>query len=161
MNRKKRQLYVQEAWLANVCRNAAFLTLSKGWSILWHNFFCSRWWNCYLINTSLEWDFPWYVTPRLLTQATALTSCCEALLSAVTKEPAAVTCDVHSELYFYSSTVPGASVDSRVTVIKTMMIVMILIPSGVPRGGFKVFKPPRNSEVLTKLHFIANWGENV
>ena len=30
-------------------------------------------------------------------------------------------------------------------------------------GGFGVFKlpPPRNSEVLTKLHLIANWAENV
>jgi len=33
MNRKKRELYVQEATLANVCRNAALLMLSKGWSI--------------------------------------------------------------------------------------------------------------------------------
>ena len=35
--------------------------------------------------------------------------------------------------------------------------------SGVPRGGggVEVFKPPRNNEVLTKLHLIANWAENV
>jgi hypothetical protein len=59
-------------------------------------------------------DFPLYVTPRLLTQATALISCCKAPLSSVTKEPAAVTCDVPSELHFFSSTVPRASVNSRV-----------------------------------------------
>jgi len=76
------------------------------------------------------------VTPRLLTLATALTSCSEAPLSAVTKEPAAVACDVPSELYFYSSTVPGASVNSRAAVIKTMM--MILIPS-VPTRCWVLF----------------------
>jgi len=77
----------------------------------------------------LEWDFPWYVTPRLLAQAIALTSCSKAPLSEVTKEPAAITCDVPSEFCFHSNTVPGASVNSRVRVIKKMMIVMILIPS--------------------------------
>ena len=84
------------------------------------------------------WDFPWYVTPRLLAQATALTSFPKAPLSAVTKEPAAVTCVVHSELYFYSSTVPGASVNSAVRVIQTMMIVMILTPS-VPTRLWELF----------------------
>ena len=36
--------------------------------------------------------------------------------------------------------------------------------SGVTRGRVGVFKPPpppRNSEVLTKLHLTANWVENV
>jgi hypothetical protein len=82
-----------------------------------------------LINTSLEWDFQRYVTPRLLTQATALTSCSKAPLSAVTKEPAAVKCIVPSELCFHSIIVPGASVNtsSRVRVITTVMILMILL----------------------------------
>jgi hypothetical protein len=65
----------------------------------------------------------------LLKQATALNTCSKVPLSAVTIEPAVdevqVTCDVPSELYFYSKTVPGASVISRVRVIKTMMIVMM------------------------------------
>jgi len=50
-----------------------------------------------------------------MAQATALTSCSKAPLSEVTKEPAAVTNDVPSEFCFYSSTVPGASVNSRVS----------------------------------------------
>jgi len=58
-------------------------------------------------------DFPWYVTPRLLTQATELISCSKSPLSAVTMEPSTVTCVVLSDLYLFTSTVPGASVSHK------------------------------------------------
>jgi len=38
---------------------------------------------------------------------------------------------------------------------------LYFISSVTYRGGFGVFKPPRNFEVLTKSNRIANWAENV
>ena len=115
--------------------------LSKGWPILWQ-FHLQSLMKLQTVNKSLQWDFAWYVTPRLLTQATALTTCSKAPLSAVTKQQAAdevpLMCDVPSELYLYSSTVPGATVNSRERVTKTL-IVMIRTPS-VPTRLWGLFR---------------------
>ena len=52
--------------------------------------------------------------------------------------------------------------ESRYLIRGQIASAMSQCSSGVPRAGFWGVKPPtRNSEVLTKLHLMVNWAENV